>query len=125
MFKTIDSGFDRAHNQAIGKLFRVSLENWNVSDCMNPAILQTPTPRQEASLVTSDLRVNQIAASHTPFIDELVHDLRQPLSVIESLAYYLELRSADEKVSAQLRKIQAMVFEAHTILERFLPIRTT
>ncbi len=85
---------------------------------MNSAFLQTPATRQEASLVSSDLRVNQIADSRTLFVDELIHDLRQPLSVIESLAYYLELTSPDEKVSAQLRKIQAMVFEAHTILER-------
>ena len=50
--------------------------------------------------------------------DEVMHDLRQPLSVIESLAYYLELTSTDERVCSHLQKIQAMVLKTSQILER-------
>ena len=49
-------------------------------------------------------------------LDEAVHELRQPLSVIESLAYYLELTSEDESACAHLRQIQAMVERVHCIL---------
>lgn len=49
--------------------------------------------------------------------DELVHDLRQPLSAIESLAYYLELVCADPKARTHLQHIQEMVTEANNILE--------
>jgi hypothetical protein len=38
--------------------------------------------------------------------------------VIESLAYYLELTSVDEKACARLKQIQAMVSEVNRILER-------
>lgn len=69
-------------------------------------------PSAEASLSGSPR-----ACQSVDFTD-LAHDLRQPLSVIESLAYYLELMSTDEKTSGYLRKIQAMVFEANEILEQ-------
>jgi signal transduction histidine kinase len=49
-------------------------------------------------------------------LEEAVHELRQPLSVIESLAYYLELKSNDEAASVHLRHIQAMVVQANSIL---------
>jgi signal transduction histidine kinase len=48
--------------------------------------------------------------------ENLVHELRQPLSVIESLAYYLELTSKDEGASVHLRQIQSMVHQANRIL---------
>ena len=50
-----------------------------------------------------------------PF-EELAHELRQPLGVIEALAYYLEMKSPDETVSGHLRQIQAMVSRANGIL---------
>ncbi len=50
--------------------------------------------------------------------DELAHELRQPLGVIESLAYYLELTAADEAVCAHVRQIQLMILQTHRILER-------
>jgi hypothetical protein len=49
---------------------------------------------------------------------EFVHDLRQPLSTIESLAYYLDLMCTDAKVQGHLREIREMVIEANHILER-------
>ena len=51
-------------------------------------------------------------------VEELAHDLRQPLSVIEALAYYVELTSKDEKLTGQMQRIQAMVMQASSILER-------
>jgi signal transduction histidine kinase len=49
--------------------------------------------------------------------DDLVHDLRQPLSTIESLAYYLELVCADPKARTHLQQIQELIGEANNILE--------
>ncbi len=57
------------------------------------------------------------ALTLSPFsLQNVFHELRQPLSVIESLAYYLELTSADDAACVHLRRIQAMVFEANRIL---------
>lgn len=59
------------------------------------------------------------ANSTTPsVIDDLAHEVRQPLSVIESLAYYLEITSTDEKTRVHLQRIQAMVLQANSILKR-------
>lgn len=52
------------------------------------------------------------------FSEEIIHELRQPLGVIDSLAYYLELTADDESVRRHLEKIRAMVSQAHRILER-------
>jgi hypothetical protein len=51
-------------------------------------------------------------------LEELVHDLRQPLSTIECLTYYLELVCADGQTQSHLHRIQEMVSEANHILER-------
>ncbi len=51
-------------------------------------------------------------------MDDLAHEVRQPLSVIESLAYYLEITSTDEKTRVHLQRIQAMVLQANLILKR-------
>jgi hypothetical protein len=53
-----------------------------------------------------------------PDLEELVHDLRQPLSTIECLTYYLELVCADGQTQSHLHRIQEMVNEANHILER-------
>ena len=50
-------------------------------------------------------------------MSELIHDLRQPLDVIESLAFYLEITSSDQYVRERLQKIQAMVGRANQILQ--------
>lgn len=44
--------------------------------------------------------------------------MRQPLSAIEALAYFLEITTEDEQVCGHLQRIQAMVLEANRILER-------
>ncbi len=52
------------------------------------------------------------------FSNDLIHELRQPLGVIDSLAYYLELTATDEKSSCHLQRIRAMVAQTNCILER-------
>ena len=50
-------------------------------------------------------------------LGEMLHEIRQPLSTIESLAYYLEMTAVDDHMCRHLRRIRAMVFEANQILE--------
>jgi hypothetical protein len=50
--------------------------------------------------------------------DDLAHALRQPLSTIESLAYYLELTTEDDQICRHLRQIRLMVDRANRILEQ-------
>ena len=49
---------------------------------------------------------------------DFVHDLRQPLSTIECLTSYLELVCTDTQTRDHLQRIQDMVIEANSILER-------
>jgi|SRR5437763_5809172 hypothetical protein len=81
---------------------------------LSPNIPFTP---QDSSVTGSDLGPRQ-ADPQALSLDEFVHEIRQPLGVIESLAYYLELTSTDEKVNAHLRRIQLMVLQVNRILER-------
>lgn len=50
-------------------------------------------------------------------MEDLVHELRQPLSAIESLAYYLEMMTSDPKTTSHLQQIREMVTQANRILE--------
>jgi signal transduction histidine kinase len=63
------------------------------------------------------LSYNQLAPNMSPSLQQLVHDLRQPLSVIEICAAYLEL-IADEnpRIQAQLDRIRQQVEHASHIL---------
>jgi signal transduction histidine kinase len=72
---------------------------------------QLSNPQKPVTADPSSIDILEVSS-----LDEAVHELRQPLSVIESLAYYLELTSDDETVCAHLRLIQAMVVQAHRIL---------
>jgi signal transduction histidine kinase len=66
-----------------------------------PTSLGVPLPR-----VSEDCLIN------------LAHDLRQPLSAIESIAYYLELAVPPDQVQAHLyiARLQQLVVEAGTTL---------
>lgn len=63
-----------------------------------------------------------VEAASTPLRDEVVrdfiHDMRQPLSSIEAIAYYLEMTLPAEQLQARhyMRKLQQLVDEANTIL---------
>jgi hypothetical protein len=58
------------------------------------------------------------ASAPAEVLRTMVHELRQPLSSIETIAYYLTLilPGADEKVHAQLEEIRHLVEHANRIL---------
>jgi signal transduction histidine kinase len=81
-----------------------------------------------------------VLAKNTSFIDapltiaspeerlrELVHDLRQPLSSIEAIAYYIEMTlPADQfEVRQYMSRLQRLVAETNAILERSVDIAGT
>lgn len=53
-------------------------------------------------------------------ICELVHELRQPLSSIEAIAYYLEMTMPAEQQQARhyMSRLQQLVDESNSILQR-------
>lgn len=53
---------------------------------------------------------------------ELVHELRQPLSSIEAIAYYLEMTLPAEEVEARqyMWRLQQLVEQANAVLEQNL-----
>jgi hypothetical protein len=60
------------------------------------------------------------ATSPDERLRELVHELRQPLSSIEAIAYYLEMTLPAAQVQARMHMthLQRLVEEANAILER-------
>jgi signal transduction histidine kinase len=57
------------------------------------------------------------ASGKSIMVAELVHELRQPLSTIECLAYYLELTCNDDALCQQMQRIQRLIWQANRILE--------
>jgi nitrogen-specific signal transduction histidine kinase len=59
-----------------------------------------------------------VAAEET--IRELVHDLRQPLSSIEAIAYYLEMTLPADQFQARqyMRRLQQLVDQTSSILDQ-------
>ena len=55
----------------------------------------------------------------TEAISDLVHELRQPLSSIEAIAYYLEMTLPPEQlhIRQQLRRMQELVLRTESIIE--------
>jgi signal transduction histidine kinase len=90
---------------------------------MNDVVSEIAIPRQDVTLVRGSARGNQFAGVNPAAHDDLIHELRQPLSTIDALAYFLEITSADDAVRAHLQRIQAMVSRAHGILDRSSNIR--
>jgi signal transduction histidine kinase len=74
--------------------------------------------RQDVSLAHSEMFTRKLAGANPVLSEEIIHELRQPLGVIDSLAYYLELTAVDERFCAHLEQIRAMVSQANRILER-------
>ena len=60
------------------------------------------------------------AASPDERLRELVHELRQPLSSIEAIAYYLEMTLPAGQFEARqyMSQLQRLVADTNTILER-------
>ena len=73
---------------------------------------------QDVPLAPREIINRRLAGAIPVLSEDIIHELRQPLGVIDSLAYYLELTAADEKICAHLEKIRAMVSQANGILER-------
>jgi signal transduction histidine kinase len=85
---------------------------------MNKVAQQFNFVGQDVPLVHSE-RISRKLAGVSPVLsEEIIHELRQPLGVIDSLAYYLELTAADETICEHLEQIRAMVSQANRILER-------
>jgi len=59
-------------------------------------------------------------ASPEERLHELVHELRQPLSSIEAIAYYLEMTLPAGQLEARqyMSQLQRLVADTNTILER-------
>lgn len=51
-------------------------------------------------------------------LEDLVHELRQPLGIIESIAFFLEITAEDEQLCGHLQRIQTMVLRANDILDQ-------
>ena len=60
------------------------------------------------------------ATARDEVVRDFIHDLRQPLSSIEAIAYYLEMTLPAEQLEARqyMRKLQQLVDQANTILHR-------
>ena len=64
------------------------------------------------------------AASPEDALRMVAHQLRQPLSSIESIAFYLSMvvPHKDEKIQEQLRQIRMLVEQSNRILQRGLNV---
>jgi signal transduction histidine kinase len=84
---------------------------------MNNAVSQVDASLDATPFENDELRDRQGTGVRPPRIEDLAHELRQPLSTIESLAYYLEITAADDRVCRQLQQIRRMVDRASRILD--------
>ena len=66
------------------------------------------------------LEASVAIASPEERLYDLVHDLRQPLSSIEAIAYYLEMTLPAGQFEARqyMSQVQRLVADTNTILER-------
>jgi hypothetical protein len=93
---------------------------------MNEVVTQNSASRQDVPLARGGPESRHEATGVSPVaLEKLIHDLRQPLGTVDSLAYFLELTVADEQASPHLRKIRAMVWRASQILESAAAIRAS
>jgi len=61
------------------------------------------------------------ASSPEERLRDCIHELRQPLSSIEAIAYYLEMTLPAEQVQGRwhMTQLQRLVAEASAVLERY------
>jgi len=90
----------------------------NRSGRMNQIFDPVSASGQDALLGRLDLTPPQITDFKPTPQEDLVHELRQPLGVIESIAYFLEITAEDEQLCGHMQRIQAMLLQANRILER-------
>jgi hypothetical protein len=72
-------------------------------------LIESSTYLEDTSAPTSDEAVR-----------DFIHDLRQPLSSIEAIAYYLEMTLPAEQLQARqyMRQLQQLVEDANSILQQ-------
>lgn len=51
-------------------------------------------------------------------IDDLAHELRQPLSAIEHIAFLLKMSATDGKAVAYIEQIQDLIEQANRVLDK-------
>ena len=78
---------------------------------------------QDVPLAHSEMVARRMTGVIPVLSEEIIHELRQPLGIIDSLAYYIELTADDEKIHPYLEHIRAMVSQANGILERVTNLR--
>jgi nitrogen-specific signal transduction histidine kinase len=75
----------------------------------------------QAVLIEADpyLETMTSGSSSDELVRDLIHDLRQPLSSIEAIAYYLEMTLPPELIQARLymRRLQQLVDQTSSVLE--------
>lgn len=71
-----------------------------------------------SSAKSHDLQDQQRTGVDRVRMEELAHELRQPLSAIESLAYYLEITATDEQTRVRLEQIRFLVERTNRILNQ-------
>ena len=73
-------------------------------------LIETPVYLEASASITHPEQV----------VRELLHELRQPLSSIEAIAYYLEMTLPAEQIQARLymRRLQELVDHSTAILDR-------
>jgi len=71
---------------------------------------------QDSSDETEDLLTDSRAAK----MIEFAHDIRQPLSTIEHLAYLLQVSTTDGKAAAYIEQIQDLIEQANRVLDNAL-----
>jgi nitrogen-specific signal transduction histidine kinase len=77
------------------------------SDPVLETLLHSPNESEKSKTTTESLR-------------ELIHELRQPLSTIEAIAYLVEMRlpEGQTKPRQQMRRLQKLVCKANAMLKR-------
>ena len=75
---------------------------------------------QTVLIPTPKYNGNAPASIPSEKVGELIHELRQPLSSIEAVAYYLEMTLPPEQVELRhyMRRVQQMVDHASATLEK-------
>lgn len=113
MIWSIDSGGQRRHNRTVGKKRMVPPAS--TSNRMNTVVSQFTAFLQDVEPAGNKKVFG--AGANPVNLAELIHELRQPLGVIESLTYFIELTTTDEKIAPRLEHIQAMIAKVHHTLE--------
>jgi hypothetical protein len=75
-------------------------------------------PSLSETFSSTSQNTNPPASNRQFVLEQLLHDLRQPLCAIENHAYVLQLNGTDAADSCHLQAIQDLVAQAHSLLEQ-------